>query len=349
VAGNEIRILHREYGEHARIVGLADGSGSAEDPDGLNHEELLRLVRASLPIAHFDPGRLGPRGTLAALEDAEGVHRRNTLHTRIAADAFVPAGGRPNAIHGGNWRDYLTADGTPSSKVIVEGANLFLTPEAREHLSGCGVLIVKDSSANKCGVICSSFEIIASMLLSEAEFFVIKPTFVEQVLQKLRWLARREAELLMRLHRYHPHVSLPRMSTRLSQVMIRTADAIESAVEALHQTDETLVRQLVLDHLPAILVESAGDRLWEATPSPYLKWIIAKSLAARIVYREGFEALETMSMVPIADLATRYLRMEFERHRLVDEVERSDLPSRLRIARLLNDAGILSTLGEREG
>ena len=29
--------------------------------------------------------------------------------------------------------DFLLADGTPSSKVIVEGANLFLTPEARHH------------------------------------------------------------------------------------------------------------------------------------------------------------------------------------------------------------------------
>jgi glutamate dehydrogenase len=39
---------------------------------------------------------------------------------------------------------------------------------AREALhKATGIPIVKDSSANKCGVICSSFEIMSSMLLSE--------------------------------------------------------------------------------------------------------------------------------------------------------------------------------------
>ena len=37
-----------------------------------------------------------------------------------------------------------------------------------------GVAIVKDSSANKCGVICSSYEILASMALSTEEFLALK-------------------------------------------------------------------------------------------------------------------------------------------------------------------------------
>jgi glutamate dehydrogenase len=54
----------------------------------------------------------------------------------------------------------------------VEGANIFITPEARKKLhEEAGVMIVKDSSANKCGVICSSFEISSSMLLSQVGFF----------------------------------------------------------------------------------------------------------------------------------------------------------------------------------
>jgi glutamate dehydrogenase len=348
VAGNEIRILQRDYGANARFVGIADGSGSAEDPDGLDHAELMRLVELSRPIAHFDRTRLGPRGRVTPLDQPEGVQLRNTLHNRVWADAFVPAGGRPNAIHGGNWKDYLGADGKPSSRVIVEGANLFLTPEARLRLSESGVLIVKDSSANKCGVICSSFEIIASMLLNEEEFLVIKDCFVEQVLQKLRELARREAELLMRQHRYHPHVPLPEMSIRLSEVMIRTADAIESAIDRLDQSDQALFQQLVLDHLPPVLIEAAGERLWASAPRRYLKWIMAKSLAARIVYREGFEALEAMPLAAIADLAIEYLRMELERSHLASEVSASQLPNRDRIARLLTQAGIFSTLGEND-
>jgi glutamate dehydrogenase len=34
VAGNMIKILFRDYGANARIVGIGDGSGCAEDPEG---------------------------------------------------------------------------------------------------------------------------------------------------------------------------------------------------------------------------------------------------------------------------------------------------------------------------
>ena len=37
VAGNMMRILERDYGANARIVGVADGSGVGEDPQGLDH------------------------------------------------------------------------------------------------------------------------------------------------------------------------------------------------------------------------------------------------------------------------------------------------------------------------
>lgn len=40
VAGNMIKILSRDYGQNAIIVGIADGFGSAEDPEGLNHDEV---------------------------------------------------------------------------------------------------------------------------------------------------------------------------------------------------------------------------------------------------------------------------------------------------------------------
>ena len=50
----------------------------------------------------------------------------------------------------------------------------------------CGIPIIKDSSANKCGVICSSMEIVASMTLSDDEFVQIKPDYVAEVLTRLR-------------------------------------------------------------------------------------------------------------------------------------------------------------------
>lgn len=345
VAGNEIRILHREYGNNARIVGIADGSGCGEDPAGLDHQELLRLFQAGLPIKHFDRTKLSPAGRIVTLDDPDGVTLRNTLHNRVISDAFIPAGGRPNVIHGGNWKQFLTKDGTPSSRLIVEGANIFLTPDARRNLSERGVLIIKDSSANKCGVICSSFEISACMMLDEAEFLSIKEKFVAEVLEKLRALARLEAELLLRVHRHHPHIPLPDMSARLSHVMIRTGDAIHAALDRMLEQAPELMRKLVIDHLPPILVKTAGNRLWEKVPEAYLRSIMAKSLAARIVYRESFEALEMMPMGSIAEFALRYLQMEQEREKLIAAVANSNIADRDRINEVLAQSSFLSLMG----
>ena len=347
VGGNCIRILHREYGENAIIVGIADGSGCCEDPQGLDHTELLRLFEEVLPIANFNKEKLGPNGWIASVDDPEGVHLRNTLHDRIHADAFLPCGGRPATIHGGNWKNFLKDDGTSSSKVIVEGANLFLTPDARRELSNAGTLILKDSSANKCGVICSSFEVGACMLLNTEQFMEIKETFVEQVLIRLRDLARAEAELLARLHQHHPHLPLPEMSIRISKMMSRTADSINKHWDSMSDVQQLELQRLVTEHLPAILLETAGDRLWTEMPTAYIRWMMVKSLAARMVYREGFEYLETMEDDDLAGLALRYLDLEQERTTLVDAVLDSDLQDKHRIASLLQDAGIFSTMGRR--
>jgi glutamate dehydrogenase len=347
VAGNGIRILNREYGDRVKILGIADGSGCGEDPDGLDHLELLRLFEEALPIADFDRSKLGPNGIIATIDDPEGVHLRNTLHDRIEADAFIPCGGRPATIHGGNWKNFLKEDGTPSSKVIVEGANLFLTPDARRELSNAGALILKDSSANKCGVICSSFEIGACMLLEESEFMEIKEVFVGQVLSRLRDLARAEAELLARLHQHHPHSPLPEMSIRISRIMSRVSDSLIANWENMGETQQQELKRLVVEHLPPILVERVGDALWTDMPDAYLQWMMAKSLAARIVYREGFEYLETMEDVDLAGLALRYLDLEEERETLTEEILSSDLQYKDRVAALLHDAGIFSTMGRR--
>lgn len=75
--------------------------------------------------------------------------------------------------------------------------------------------------------------------------------------------------------------------------------------------------------------------------------MMVKSLAARMVYREGFEYLETMENNDLAGLALRYLDLEQERTTLVDAVLDSDLEDKQRIASLLQDSGIFSTMGRR--
>ncbi|MFO0829949.1 MAG: NAD-glutamate dehydrogenase [Phycisphaerales bacterium] len=344
VAGNMIKILDREYGQNARIVGIADASGSGEDPNGLDHGELLRLFKAELPIASFDRKKLSPQGRIVSIDEPDGAKLRNTLHNRIVSDAFVPGGGRPATINESNWRDYLTADGKPSSAIIAEGANLFLTPEARKLLCAEGCLIFKDSSANKCGVICSSFEIDACMVLSDEEFLKIKDAYVKDVLDRLRSLARQEALLLMAEGRRHPNIPLPEISTQLSKVMNGAAAAIAAALPNWPEASKEHSKALVLEHLPAALTKYAGDRIWKSIPEAYLIWLKAKRLAANIVYREGIDFFSSLDPAAIGEVARRYLEKDIENRRLIEDVAKSNLAEKDRIVTLLERAGTRGAL-----
>ena len=336
VAGNEILILHREYGDHARIVGIADGSGVAEDPQGLDHEELIRLVKNNAPIAEYNPKKLGSEGQLNTVYTPEGAQARDTMHFRVIADAFIPAGGRPQAINTLNWNNFLQKDGTPSSQIIVEGANLFLTTEARKKLSEAGVLIIKDSSANKCGVICSSLEIIAGMLTTESQFATIKSAYVKQTLARLRDLAAMEARALFQAHRHHPHLTLPELSSDMSIQINRLHDAISNL---FIDTDDKDSERLLREYVPDVLLELIGDNAIDQIPPTYSKQIIASVLASRIVYNEGIDYCRHMSDEDMARLALDYLRQEQDVSELINVIEASDLDQKERIITLLKVAG----------
>ncbi len=338
VAGNMIRILDRDYGSNARIVGIGDGSGCGEDPEGLDHAELLRLFRAGLPIGSFDRSKLSRHGRVVLADTAEGAQLRNTLHNRLVTDAFVPGGGRPDTINERNWRDFLTAEGKPSSGVIVEGANLFITPAARVELSNAGVLIIRDSSANKCGVICSSYEIQASMLLDDAAFLKIKDQYVEEVLEKLRRFARWEGTLLLAEARRRSRTPLTELATRVSKTMNSAADLVHKAVETW-SPDDPLYRSIVLEHVPDILSTTVGDRLFRDLPRPYLDWLVSKSLSSRLVYREGLDFFEHIEADSIGPVVHRYMEKESELRRMVDAVRASGIPDAERAARIVERVG----------
>ncbi len=344
VAGNMMRILERDYGANARIVGVADGSGCGEDPDGLDHAELLRLFHDGLPIARFNTAKLGPKGRIVPVEAPDGAQLRNTMHNRVVADAFVPGGGRPATINERNWKDYLLADGRPSSPIIVEGANLFLTPEARVRLSEKGCLIMKDSSANKCGVITSSYEIQASMLLEEAEFMKLKDAFVDQVLVKLREFARREAELLLTEGRRHPSVPLPELSTKLSKAMNAAADAVYASMGSWTAEDKAAMREVILEHVPDVLAKAVGERLFTVLPAPYQAWMVAKSLSSRIVYREGIDFFSSIDSNAVGAVVLGYLRKEKQIEQLIAAVRASGQPFADQAASLLAKAGTRAAL-----
>jgi len=329
VAGNLIKILFREFPQTCKVLAVSDGLGVCEDPEGLNPQELLRLVAQSVPIVHFDKSKLSSKGVCLSIETDDGLSRRNSMVFRIKSDAFVPAGGRPNTINGENWKQFLDAEtGKPSSPLIVEGANIFLTSEARENLfSQGGVHIVKDSSANKCGVITSSYEVAASMLLSTEEFLSIKDEMVRDVLVRLRTLAKSEAELLFREYKNYPG-ALPHFSERISNAINIATDVMTDRMSTVNPGDPLWdeLLPLVRENLPAKLAEVAWPRVLEGRfPTQYTRNAIASCLANKLVYAEGIHLVESQPTDRLADRMITYYREDRKIAALVAELESQGL------------------------
>ncbi len=342
VAGNLIKILYREYGKNAIITGIADGSGCAEDQHGLDRDELLRLVAQSLTVSHFNKEKLHHGGRVLSIHQPGGVEARNTLHFRLQTDVFVPAGGRPATINESNAANYLNADKQPASKLIVEGANLFLTPQAREWLTEQGVFIVKDSSANKCGVICSSFEIAAGMILDEHAFLDIKNEFVKEVKVKLRALALLEAKTLFREFYFQPDISLASLSMQLSHEIITITDMVAELIKVNKISSSGVCQSLMRAFFPASLLRKAGSNALEKLPDSYFVRAMASIIASRIVYHEGIRNLQSLPRERLQQYLLDYLSQEEATAQIIKNVMASDVSNKTELVTLL-ERGATST------
>ncbi|EEC49283.1 predicted protein [Phaeodactylum tricornutum CCAP 1055/1] len=346
VAGNEMKIMMREYGDNARIVGIADAFGCAEDPRGLDHGELERLVTGTMSIVHFDASKLSADGVLHTCDTEAGTKARNTMHNRLVTDAFVPCGGRPGTIDSTNYKQFLQTDGSPSSKLIVEGANLFITTEARQALfDEAGVVIVKDSSANKGGVITSSYEICAAMLCTEEEFFDNKTQIVSEVLDKLRGLAKLEAELLFREFENFGG-SLPEVSQIISNSINAATDALSVALDTLSEEERESLLPLFRAHLPKTLADLSFEHVHDRVPEQYIKNAISSCLASKIVYKEGTRFISSQKPDKLAAIALKYIHKEKEVADLMESLSSSEFPEneKKKILYLLERGGARTAL-----
>lgn len=294
VAGNCMRILAERYPRTCCIVAVADSSGAAYDPEGLNLSELVRLVDEVQPIARFDEAKLSDHDEATVQSAKQGARLRDTLHNTAEAEVFVPAGGRPHTIDDANWQAFLREDGSPSARAIVEGANIFLTPGARDALQEAGVAVVRDASANKAGVICSSYEILAAMCVDEAEFLELKQAYVADVLNILDARVRAEARRLFADHR-RTGTPLTRLSDSLSREINRVADAVAAELCRAHPggactasiEHDPQLATVLHDYLPPSLRRAHADRIFDRLPVAYQSALVAADTAARIVYAEG--------------------------------------------------------------
>jgi glutamate dehydrogenase len=297
VGGNLLRILSREHRKRCQVVAIGDGTGCAEDPRGLDWDELLRLVKESKGIAAFNTAKLSGHGSrVCPATDKAGEEARNTLHNRIAADLFVPCGGRPYTINDENWKAFLAPGGKPSARAMVEGANIFLTTAARQGLEDAGLVVIKDSSANKGGVICSSYEVLAGLVITDEEFLAMKPQYVADVIELIRSAAQSEAKALIAAWKRRSKTErLSDLSAQVSEEINRVSGLLEPVITA-HLDDEAMRetwRGHLESHSPHCLVvpgpdgKGFRDRLHARIPRPHKVAILAKRLASRMVYKEG--------------------------------------------------------------
>jgi glutamate dehydrogenase len=317
VAGNALRILLARCPQ-ARIKLMLDDSGAIFDPEGMRHEELARiLLRHDLDA--FDPAALHPGGFILyrGARRREGLrelfkrvvstglgveeqwvtldefHRElGNLLFSVPTDLFIPAGGSPETIDRDNWQRFFREDGNPTTRAIVEGVQSFLTPEARSQLQRRGVVLIRDASATKCGAISSSYEIIANLLLTEAEFLRHKGRYVADVLEILEQRARDEAKLIFRRHREAGgRLTYTEISDAVSQEINGHYARLFSFFQRHPELcGEALFRRAIQAHLPRMLREEAlystrTDRL----PAKYRYAILAAEIATSLVYRSERE------------------------------------------------------------
>ena len=118
----------------SRLVAASDSSGTLVDPAGLDVADLIRHKQAGGAL------RAHAQGEKGAPEAIVGV----------ACDIWIPAA-RPDVITEANVSQLR-------AKLVVQGANIPIRPEAEKTLHARGVLSIPDFIANAGGVICAAVE-----------------------------------------------------------------------------------------------------------------------------------------------------------------------------------------------
>jgi glutamate dehydrogenase len=316
VAGNAMKIM-LDRCPRMKITLILDGTAALSDPEGADPDALRRIVlqqdldgfdTAALHKGAFMLFRSSPKedgmrklyrkvsgGESGVVEEWISIDEFNRqfgeLPFSVAADLFIPGGGRPETINESNWERFLLADGSPSSRVIVEGANSFITPASRVELQKKGVVLMRDASANKCGVISSSYEIIANLLLTEDEFLANKTAYVADVLRILERRAEDEARLLVRRHR-----DTRKLWTEISdEVSVEINMRYTRLFEFFRKNPEVAAQELfdkvILSHLPALLREDArfNKRFKNLSPK-YRAAILSAEISTSMVYQADHDA-----------------------------------------------------------
>ncbi len=296
-----------------KTIAVVDGSGVLYDPSGINRKELTRLARARVMAEKFNRELLSKEGFFVSINDKEltlpdgslvhnGEDFRNKFHLLDYAksDIFVPCGGRPGAINITNWKSLFDRNGKPKFRAIIEGANLFITEDARLRLEENGVILFKDASTNKGGVTSSSLEVYASLALSDEEYEEymrvhegkisdFRKSYVNEIIERIKENARAEFNLLWREHE-ETRVPFTILTNRISK---KINDITDSVYNSDLVNDYKLRETVIVKYTPPTLLKLVGiENILKRVPENYLNSIVATKIAIDFVYRHGTKANE---------------------------------------------------------
>jgi len=316
VAGNQIVNFAKYYPTTAKLIALTDVSGTIYDPDGLDLNLLVNLFNQGRAIRYYPPDKLHSGGFLVdksvkrfttpynpqtlcwrktggklqeewlAGSDTNQLLRSNIHHT--TADVFIPGGGRPRSLNESNFGEFIAHDGKPTAKIIIEGANLYVSPKACQLLEKVGTLIVKDSSANKTGVVCSSYEVLCGLTLDDERFLKHKTQLVNEILEKLKECTQNEAALLLHTHRETGSTLTEisdLISERINTYTYQLLDFLDK-IPLSNDPNDPLLKTFLNYCLPTLRTEFQADLIKEI-PEHHKKAIIACHVAAQLVYQKG--------------------------------------------------------------
>ena len=307
LGSNEILVSQNKY------IAVVDGSGALYDAKGIDTNELRRLAKLRSMVKNFDRKKISKEGFLVLIEDrsvklfdgtvvANGTDFRNNFHLTpyARADIFVPCGGRPQSIHILNWKQLLNAKGELAFKIIVEGANLFISQEARLELEKRNCILIKDASSNKGGVTSSSLEVLASLALSNDEYDALLTTsakkdnpfrkkYIEEVLECIRHNARREFDILWRENREN-NTPFAILTDRLSEKI----NTLGNQVFNSNLFESQKLREVVISkHIPKVLLNKLGIKtILKRIPVAYQRSIFASIIASDFIYTHGLNPSE---------------------------------------------------------
>jgi glutamate dehydrogenase len=152
---------------------------------------------------------------------------------------------------------------------------------------------MRDSSANKCGVISSAYEIIANLLLTEREFMEHKVRYAGDVLAILEKRAADEARLILRRWAESGGTQL---YSEISETISQNINSLYTRLFEFFSARPDLClqapfRQAILSHLPRMLQESAAYRQRiRKLPQKYLCAILAAEIGSSLVYSGNRDA-----------------------------------------------------------